>query len=159
MKANIISLAVVALLVVATAEASVFEIRRIEPKASKKSKSFTINNGGRVETLNLNNEPLLDRSALIGARATEETVAVTSGPKPEQKSVPAIKLTFTGDGLARFTEVTTTLVGKQVGVVIDGKLVATPAVRETMRRNSITLTGNFTKEEATDLVAKINAGK
>ena len=159
MKANIISLAVVAALALAAADASVFEIRRIEPKASGKTKAFTINNGGRVETLHLNNDPLLDRSALVGARATEETVTVTSGPKPEQKAVPAIKLTFTGDGLARFTDVTTSLVGKQVAVLIDGKLVATPVVRETMRRNSITLTGNFTKEEATALVTKINTGK
>lgn len=159
MKPQLISLTLLASLALAASEASVFEIRRIEPRPSGKTKVFTINNAGRVETLNLNNEPLLDRSALIGARATEETVAVTTGAKPEQKSVPAIKLTFTGDGLARFSDVTTTLVGKQVGVVIDGKLVATPAVRETMRRNSITLTGNFTKEEATALVTKINTGK
>ena len=159
MKAQLISLAVFAALALAAAEASVFEIRRIEPKASKQTTAFTISNAGRVETLSLNNEPLLDRSALIGARVTEETVAVTGGAKPEQKSVPAIKLTFTGDGLARFTDVTTSLVGKQIAVVIDGKLVATPVVRETMRRNSITLTGSFTKEEASALVTKINTGK
>ena len=159
MKENLIPLTVVASLALAAAQASVFEIRRIEPKTTAKTKAFTIVNGGRTETVNLGTEPLLDRSAIFGARATEENVAVTGGAKPEQKVVPAIKLTFTGDGLARFAEVTTALVGKQVGIVIDGKLVATPAVRETMRRNSITLTGNFTKEEAAALATKINTGK
>lgn len=159
MKANIIFLSAVASVALAAAQASVFEIHAVEPKASAKTKSFTIDNAGRIETVHLSNDTLIDRAALFGARATEETATVTSGAKPEQKTVPALKLTFTNDGLTKFTEVTTALLGKQVGVLIDGKLVATPAIREPMKRNTITLTGKFTKEEATAMAEKIKTGK
>ena len=55
---------------------------------------------------------------------------------------------------------TTALVGRQVGVLIDGKLIATPAVRGTgLKGSTITLLGNFTKEEADVMAAKIKSGK
>jgi preprotein translocase subunit SecD len=157
-KAKLILLTAVAAFALA-APASVFEVHVVEPKSSAKTKAFTIENAGRKETVNLNNDILLDRSALIDARGAQENVSVTNGGKTGQKAVAVLKLTLTSNGKNKLTDLTAGLVGKQVGVVVDGKLIATPAVREGLKRSSISLTGNFTKEEADALAAKINSGK
>ena len=155
---KLILLAAVAALSLA-AQASVFEIHALEAAASAKTKTYTIDNAGHKLTVNLNNDVLIDRSALSGAQVTQRKVAVTSGAKPEQKTVPEITLMFTNAGAGKVKEVSTALLGKQVGVIIDGKLIATPEVREALRRSSLTLAGNFTKEEADAMVAKIKSGK
>ena len=141
------------------AEASVFEIRRVAPRGGAKTTAYKLENVGRVETLRLSNEVLLDRSAVSGVRAIRERVAVTSGRNPERKEVPAIEIVFTNAGRKRFAEVTKTLAGKQIGVVLDGKLVAAPLIQEPILSGTVTLTGKFTKEAAEALAKKVNAGK
>jgi preprotein translocase subunit SecD len=138
-----------------SAPASIFEIHAVEGKSSVKTQAYPIENGGRKATVNLNNDVLIDRTALLSATSIVET----TGAKNDRRSVAMLKLTFTTDGLRKFTEVTTAQVGKQVGVLIDGKLIATPTVREALPGNSIMLTGNFSKEEADAMAAKIKSGK
>ena len=147
------------LLGVISAESSVFEIRRVEPRGGAKTTAFRLENAGRVDTLRLSNEVLLDRSAITGVRAITEQVAVTSGRNPERKPVPAIEIAFTNAGRKRFAEVTKNLPGKQIGVVMDGKLVAAPIVPKTPPGGTVTLTGGFTRETAEALARKVNAGK
>lgn len=159
MKAHLSSLLALATFTALTAHGSVFEMRRVERRGGVNTKSFKLENAGRVETVALSNEILLDRSALSGAQVTEERVAVTSGRNPEQKAVPAIQLSFTGAGQKRFSELSKSLSGKQIGVVMDGRLVAAPVLREKVAGNSVTLTGTFTKEDAAALVAKVKSGK
>ena len=77
MKAKLIFLAAVAAFALA-AQASVFEIHAVEPKSSAKTKALSIDNAGRKATVNLNNDVLIDRSSLLGARVTQETGAVTT---------------------------------------------------------------------------------
>ena len=158
MKANL-SLILLATTAAAAAHGSVFEIRRVEPRGSANTTRFKIEKAGRVDTVALSNEVLLDRSALTGARVTEERVNVTSGRNPEQKSVPAIQLSFTGAGQKRFAELTKSLAGKQIGVVIDGRLIAMPILQTALASSSVTLTGAFTKDDAAALVAKLKSGK
>lgn len=138
-----------------TARASVFEIHAIERKSSVKTKAYTIENGNRKSTVNLNNDVLIDRTALLSATSSVET----SGGKNDRRSVAVLKLTFTSEGVRKFTEITTALVGKQIGVLVDGKLIATPAVVQALNGNSISLTGNYSKEEADAMAAKIKSGK
>jgi preprotein translocase subunit SecD len=154
MKIQLLFLTGVAALTFA-AQASVFEIHAIEPKSSVKTKAYTIENGGREETANLDNDVIIDRTALVRATSTVET----TGANNDRRSVAVLKLTFTTDGVRKFTEFTATQVGKQVGVLIDGKLIATPAVREALRGDSIMLTGNFSKKQADEMAAKIKSGK
>jgi len=158
-KANLSALFTLATFTAVAAHASVFEIRRVEPRGTPNTTSYQLENAGRVGTVALSNEVLLDRSGLSGARVTEERVAVTSGRNPEHKGMPAIQLSFTGPGQKRFTELSKSLSGKAIGVVIDGRLVAMPVLREKVAGSSVTLTGAFTKEEAAALVAKVKSGK
>ena len=154
MNPQLLFLSAVAALTLA-AQASVFEIHAIERKNSVKTKVYTIESAGRKNAVNLNNDVLIDRTALLSATSSVET----TGGKKDRRSVAVLKLTFTTDGLRRFTEITTALVGKQLGVLIDGKLIATPAVLEALRGNSINLTGNYSKAEADAMAAKIKSGK
>jgi len=158
-KANLSSVLAFATFTALAAQGSVFEMRRVEQRGAAKTTSFKLQNAGRVDTVALSNEVLLDRSALSGARVTEERVAVTSGRNPELKAVPAIQLSFTGAGQKRFAELSKSLAGKQIGVVMDGRLVAAPILRDNVAGNSVTLTGAFTKNDAEALVAKVKSGK
>lgn len=155
---NLPALVAVAVFGISAAYGSVFEIRRVE-RGGAKTTAFKLESAGRVDTLRLSNEVLLDRSAISGVRAITERVEVTSGRTPERKAVPAIEIAFTNAGRKRFAEVTKSLNGKQIGVVMDGKLVAAPIVREAILGGTVTLTGGFTKEAAKALAAKVNAGK
>lgn len=159
MKIFAFSLAALGMFGALRAEASVFEVRRVERQGGAKTTAFKLDNAGRAQTVRLSNEVLLDRSAISGVRAIVERVPVTSGPKPERKEVPAIEITFTNAGRKRFAELAKELAGKQVGVVMDGQLVAAPMVRNQNPGGTVTLTGAFTKETADALVKKINAGK
>ena len=153
MNPQLLFLTTVAALTLA-AQASVFEIHAIEREGSVKTKAYTIENAGRKNTVNLNNDVLIDRTALLSATSIVET----TGGKKDRRSVAVLKLTFTTAGLRKFTEITTALVGKQLGILVDGKLVATPAVLEALPGNSIRLTGNYSKEEADAMAAKIKGG-
>lgn len=159
MKTSAFALVAISVLGAFSADASVFEIRRVEPRGGAKTTAFKLENAGRVDTVRLSNEVLLDRSAITGVRAISEQVAVTSGQNPERKPMPAIEIVFTNAGRKRFAEVTKSLNGKQIGVVMDGQLVAAPIIRETISGGTVTLTGGFTKEAAKALAAKVNAGK
>jgi len=154
MKAQFLILTVVASLTLA-AQASVFEIHAVEQNRSDKTKAYTIDNAGRKVTVNLNNEVLIDRTALVSATSIVET----TGGKNDRKSVAELKLTFTNEGMRKVKEITTAHVGKELGVLIDDQLIATPVVREAPRGNSIMLTGNFSKAEADAMAAKIKKGK
>lgn len=107
--------------------------------------------------MQLSNEVLIDRSGITSVRVITERVAVTSGQKPERKQVPAIAIAFTNAGRKRFADAT--LAGKQIGVIMDGKLIAAPVVREGIRGSTLILTGDFSKENADAVTAKVNAGK
>lgn len=159
MKIQVSALVAAAVLGVCAANASVFEIRRVEPGGGARTTGFKLENGSRIDTVRLSNEVLLDRSAITGVRAITERVAVTSGKNPERKPVPAIEIAFTNAGQRRFAEVTQTLKGRQIGVVMDGKLVAAPIVHDPIHGGTVTLTGGFTKEAAEALARKVNAGK
>jgi len=138
---------------------SVFEMRRVEARGTPQATAFKLDRAGRTDTVFLSNEVLLDRSGLAGARVVQERVNVTSGRNPEQKTVPAIQLSFTGKGQKQFAALTKSMLGKQVGIVIDGRLIAAPVLREGIAGGSVTLSGIFTKEDAAALVAKVKSGK
>ncbi|HEY9679571.1 MAG TPA: protein translocase subunit SecD [Drouetiella sp.] len=79
---------------------------------------------------------------------------------------------FKPDGAKKFGELTTRLVGKQIGIFLDGEPTDRGAdgrpvpvseyrgvtVREPILGGTGEITGNFTKEQAVDLSVKLNAG-
>jgi preprotein translocase subunit SecD len=71
---------------------------------------------------------------------------------------PRILVNFTEEGGEAFATYTQENVGKQMYIVLDGKVVSAPTINEAIPGGQATITGNFTTEEARNQVEQLNAG-
>ena len=72
---------------------------------------------------------------------------------------PAVSFTMDGDGGARFEKATGENIGKQIAIVLDGKVQSSPQVETQIHRNEGgIIQGNFTVKEVEDLVIVLKAG-
>ena len=70
---------------------------------------------------------------------------------------PAVSFTLTPDGARRFEQVTGQNIGKQLAIILDGKLQSAPVINSRISDSGI-IQGRFTPEEADDLVVILKAG-
>jgi beta-lactamase regulating signal transducer with metallopeptidase domain len=68
---------------------------------------------------------------------------------------PEIDLRLTAQGRALFSEITRDHVGRQIAILIDKAIVSAPVVREPITGGTFRISGEFTREEAADLVKKL----
>lgn len=71
---------------------------------------------------------------------------------------PYVSLTFNSKGAQTFANVTATNVGKRLAIVLDGKVVSAPVIREAIPSGQAQISGNFTVEQANDLSVILRAG-
>ena len=69
-------------------------------------------------------------------------------------------VSFTLDrvGAKRFGKATSTGIGKQLAIVLDGKIISAPVVRDTIASGSGQISGGFTFQTATDLALLLRSG-
>ena len=69
-------------------------------------------------------------------------------------------VTFTLDrvGAKRFGKATSTGIGKQSAIVLDGKIISAPVIRDTIASGSGQISGGFTFQSATDLALLLRSG-
>ena len=90
----------------------------------------------------LNGENLLDAQPQMDNQ-TNETV---------------VSFTLDRVGAKRFGKATSTGVGKQLAIVLDGKIVSAPVIRDTIASGNGQISGNFTFQSATDLALLLRSG-
>tara|TARA_B100002051_G_scaffold257347_1_gene274655 strand:+ start:609 stop:2162 length:1554 start_codon:yes stop_codon:yes gene_type:complete len=61
-------------------------------------------------------------------------------------------------GAKKFAKATTENVGKQLAIILDGKIISAPSVREPIVGGSGQISGNFTFQSATDLALLLRSG-
>ena len=61
-------------------------------------------------------------------------------------------------GAKRFGKATSTGIGKQLAIVLDGKIISAPVVRDTIASGSGQISGGFTFQTATDLALLVRSG-
>ena len=61
-------------------------------------------------------------------------------------------------GAKKFAKATTTGVGKRLAIILDGKIISAPGVREPIIGGSGQISGNFTFQSATDLALLLRSG-
>lgn len=71
---------------------------------------------------------------------------------------PYVSLTFNSKGAQIFADVTATNVGKRLAIVLDGKVVSAPVIREAIPSGQAQISGNFTVDQANDLSVILRAG-
>jgi len=75
-----------------------------------------------------------------------------------QTGEPEVFLEFNKEGAKLFGEITGRNINKPVALFIDNYPVSIPKVRERITSGEMVITGNFTKDEANELVARFNSG-
>ena len=90
----------------------------------------------------LNGENLLDAQPQMNNQ-TNETV---------------VSFTLDRVGSKRFGKATSTGVGKQLAIVLDGKIISAPVIRDTIASGNGQISGNFTFQSATDLALLLRSG-
>ncbi len=71
---------------------------------------------------------------------------------------PVVTLEFDKEGASQFEKATAANVGRQIAIVLDGKVISAPVVQERISGGNAQISGNFTTEEAQRLAIMLRAG-
>tara|TARA_Y100000590_G_scaffold75242_1_gene83089 strand:- start:4377 stop:5930 length:1554 start_codon:yes stop_codon:yes gene_type:complete len=75
-----------------------------------------------------------------------------------QNNDTIVSFTLDRVGAKKFGKATTENVGKQLAIILDGKIISAPSIREPIVGGSGQISGNFTFQSATDLALLLRSG-
>ena len=110
-----------------------------------------------IETLKFEDS---DREAMVSKRIilSGENLLDAQPQMNNQTNETVVSFTLDRVGAKRFGKATSTGIGKQLAIVLDGKIVSAPVIRETIASGSGQISGNFTFQTATDLALLLRSG-
>lgn len=76
----------------------------------------------------------------------------------QQTGRPEIALQFNSEGTRLFSEITQRNIGRPVAIFLDGFPLSTPTVQSAITDGQARITGQFTVQQAKDLVSRLNSG-
>lgn len=71
---------------------------------------------------------------------------------------PIVQIEFDSEGAKTFDKITFQNIGKQMAIVLDGKIHSAPVIRDRIPNGHAQISGNFTNTEASDLSLVLRAG-
>jgi preprotein translocase subunit SecD len=86
--------------------------------------------------------------------STADVARASAGP-PRGNAGWEVDIGFTPDASKRFSDITTRLVGSQIAIVVDDRVVSAPTVAGQISSGEAVITGKFTEEEARDLAERL----
>ena len=75
-----------------------------------------------------------------------------------QTNETVVSFTLDRVGAKRFGKATSANIGRQLAIVLDGKIISAPVIRDTIARGSGQISGGFTFQTATDLALLLRSG-
>ncbi len=75
-----------------------------------------------------------------------------------QEGEPVVSITFDSVGSARFGQATSENVGRPFAIILDGKVISAPTIREAILGGRAVISGSFTPQESQDLALLLRAG-
>lgn len=109
---------------------------------------LTDKGAGRARTIPVRRQVEIDGAALTDARATQD----------QRTQEWVVSFTLDPAGARRFADVSTRHLGSPFAIVLDGKVVSAPVIREPITGGRGQISGNFTVAEANDLAVLLRAG-
>ncbi|MBI2737834.1 MAG: protein translocase subunit SecD [Rhodospirillales bacterium] len=103
---------------------------------------------GSDERLRVRQAVLLQGERLVDANSSFD----------QRTGEPIVQFRFDGPGGRRFAEITKRNVGNPFAIVLDGKVLSAPVIREPILGGSGQISGSFTAESARDLAVLLRAG-
>ena len=79
-------------------------------------------------------------------------------PRMNETSETVVSFTLDRVGAKRFGKATSNGIGKQLAIVLDGKIISAPVIRDTIASGSGQISGGFTFQSATDLALLLRSG-
>jgi preprotein translocase subunit SecD len=79
-------------------------------------------------------------------------------PSTDEYNQPAVGFRFDSQGSRRFGDATRENVGKPFAIVLDNRVISAPVIRQPILGGSGVIEGNFSQQEANDLIKLLNAG-
>ncbi|MBI2355793.1 MAG: protein translocase subunit SecD [Candidatus Doudnabacteria bacterium] len=76
----------------------------------------------------------------------------------QRTGAPTIALQFDAEGTKKFSDITTRNINKRVGIFLDGQLLSAPVVNEPINNGRAIITGQFSVQQAKELVTRLNSG-
>ena len=84
---------------------------------------------------------------------------VDANPRMDNESnLTVVSFTLDRVGAKRFGKATTSGIGKRLAIVLDGKVISAPVIRDAIVSGSGQISGNFTFQTATDLALLLRSG-
>lgn len=120
-----------------------FELRAAESKPAKGLTEAAVE--GTQEKVYLHKDAAITNKDIVSAKATSENGSV------------AVEITLTKDGQTKLSKLTEDHVGKPLALMLDGKVVFAPIVRDKILGDKVVVTGKFTKQEAEKIAKGIQA--
>ncbi|QRM55000.1 protein translocase subunit SecD [Sinorhizobium sp. BG8] len=94
-----------------------------------------------------------DRVAISGDRLADAKAGFD-----QRTNEPIVSFTFDTTGARQFADITKANVGRPFAIVLDGKVLTAPVIREPIIGGQGQISGNFTPQEATVLSALLRSG-
>ena len=95
------------------------------------------------------------KAKLDGGVVTDARVVYDHGTNGE----PSVSMSMNAEGANIWARMTGDNVGRQIAIVLDGMVYSYPNVNSAITGGQSSITGNFTPDEATDLVNVLKSGK
>ena len=97
--------------------------------------------------------PVEKRAAVSGDHLTDARAGFD-----QRSGQPIVSFRFDGTGARQFADITRRNVGNPFAIVLDGKVLSAPVIREPITGGSGQISGSFSVEETTVLAALLRAG-
>ncbi len=96
---------------------------------------------------------LVEKKALLSGDAVKKAYVSF-----DQYNQPVVSLEFTPEGAKKFAQITGENVGRNLAIVLDGKIQSAPVIRERIPSGRAMISGSFTPTEAQDLALVLRVG-
>ena len=115
------------------------------------------NDGFGTETLKFDNgleEAIVSKRIILNG----DNLVDAKPRMDSQNNETIVSFTLDRVGSKKFGKATSENVGKQLAIILDGKIISAPSIREPIIGGSGQITGNFTFQSATDLALLLRSG-
>ena len=114
----------------------ILEFRIAETEPSEGLTPMVFSGWGQSDTFYVHGEVLLSAEDVADASVTM------------QDEFPIVALKLTEGGTIKFAEITGANVGRHLGIIVDGRLLSAPVIRDTILFGRAQITGDFSEQEA-----------
>lgn len=129
-----------------------FKLEKDESELVGITQKATVSENGQLN-VNIDANDLYKTTGLTGGQLKRASLVFD-----QQTAQPVVTLQFNDEGSDLFSELTRNNVGKVMAIFLDGQLISAPVIRQEIIGGTAQIDGQFTPEEARDLVNSLNFG-